>query len=208
MTEHAFSEKESLELISQMIKQTKKNMEVGSGNIFLFYGYTAFILSLIVFLSVYFTTNPAWAFLWFLMFIPGIVIRIKNAKEKPQVTTYMDKALSNTWTVVGALFVLTVAAILVLHRPTGTCNFMLMLPLSLLYAGIGTSITGAITNFKMLIYMPLIAFFISIYMLMELISDKEATAFWHLFFGIAFVFMMIVPGHFLNRKSISQCSKN
>ena len=38
MKENTFSEKDSLELISQMLKQTKKNLEVGSGNIFLYYG--------------------------------------------------------------------------------------------------------------------------------------------------------------------------
>ena len=42
MKENLFSEKDSLELISQMLKQTKQNMEVGSGNVFLYYGYSAF----------------------------------------------------------------------------------------------------------------------------------------------------------------------
>lgn len=55
MKENNFSEKDSLELISQMLKQTKDNLGVGSGNIFLYYGYSAFFISLIVFGFVYFT---------------------------------------------------------------------------------------------------------------------------------------------------------
>ena len=57
MKKSTFSEKDSLELISQMLKQTKKNLEVGSGNIFLYYGYSAFFISLIVFVLVYFTAK-------------------------------------------------------------------------------------------------------------------------------------------------------
>ncbi len=82
MKENGFSEKESLELISQMIQKTKQNMEVGNGNIFLYYGYSALIISVLVFLLIYFTMNPIWALLWFLMFVMDIVMRIKTKKRK------------------------------------------------------------------------------------------------------------------------------
>ena len=114
MKENNFSEKDSLELISQMLKQTKDNLGVGSGNIFLYYGYSAFFISLIVFGFVYFTANNVWAALWFLMFVPSVIICVKDKKDKPHVVTYMDKAIANTWLVIGALFSLTVVAIIVL----------------------------------------------------------------------------------------------
>lgn len=208
MKENLFSEKDSLELISQMLRQTKRNMEVGSGNIFLYYGYSAFIISIVVFVVVYFTANQVWAALWFLMFVPNIVIQIKNRKERPPVVTYMDKAIANTWSVIGAMFMLTIIAIIVFGFYIGFCNFALMLPLSLLYAGIGTAITGVIMNVKVLIYAPLMAFFVGIYMLAVLVSTNEATVFWHLYFGVAFIFMMIIPGHVINRISKQQCLKN
>ena len=197
-----------MELISQMLKQTKRNMEVGSGNVFLYYGYSAFIISLVAFAMVYFTANPLWAALWFLMFVPGIVMKIKDRKEKPQVVTYMEKAIANTWSVIGSMFLLTIIAIVLFGFHTGICNFTLMLPLSLLYAGIGTSITGVITNMKVLIYTPLLAFFIGLYMLVVLVSDGNSTVYWHLYFGIAILFMMIIPGHIINRNSRQQCLKN
>lgn len=80
MKENNFSEKDSLELISQMLKQTKDNLGVGSGNIFLYYGYSAFFISLIVFGFVYFTANNVWAALWFLMFVPSVIICVKDKK--------------------------------------------------------------------------------------------------------------------------------
>ena len=45
-------------------------------------------------------------------------------------------------------------------------------------------------------------------MLVALVSANEPTVFWHLYFGIAIVFMMIVPGHVINRISKRQCLKN
>lgn len=168
MKENNFSEKDSLELISQMLKQTKDNLGVGSGNIFLYYGYSAFFISLIVFGFVYFTANNVWAALWFLMFVPSVIICVKDKKDKPHVVTYMDKAIANTWLVIGALFSLTVVAIIVLGLCVGLINFTLMLPLSLIYAGIGTSITGIIMNEKVLVYTPLLSFLIAIYMLLAL----------------------------------------
>ena len=111
MKEKLFSEKDSLELISQMLKQTRQNLEVGSGNIFLYYGYAALAISLLVFVLIFLTGNPVWAALWFVMFIVSFVIQRKAEKNKPHVVTYMDKAISNTWSVLSVLFLLTVFAV-------------------------------------------------------------------------------------------------
>ena len=205
MKERPFSEKDSLELISQMLKQTRQNLEVGSGNILLYYGYAALVISLLVFVLIFLTSNPVWAALWFVMFIVSFVIQRKTEKSKPHVVTYMDKAISNTWSVLSVLFLLTVLAIVVLGWYMGRFEFTLMLPLSLLYAGIGSSITGVIINMRALIYTPLVAFIIGIYMLVELLAGSAPTAYWHLYFGMSFVLMMIIPGHLINRKFIQQC---
>lgn len=208
MEEKRLSEKESLELISQMLRQTKKNMEVGSGNIFLYYGYSALFISVLVFSLIYYTGNNIWALIWFMMFVPNIIIQMRNKKEASKVVTYTDKAIENTWSVVGSMFGITVLAIFAFGWYVGECNFGLMLPLSLLYAGIGTSITGVITNIKELIYALLLGFFVGIYMLVELLAGSVIIPSWHLLFGIAFIFMMIIPGHIINRKSKFQCLKN
>lgn len=57
MEKNSFTEKDSLELISQMIQQSKKNMEIGSGNILLYYGYPAVILAVVIYLLVHMTHN-------------------------------------------------------------------------------------------------------------------------------------------------------
>ena len=59
MEEKKLSEQESLELISQMIRSTRKNMEVGSGNQFLYWGYFTAALSVLLFLLVYYTGDAS-----------------------------------------------------------------------------------------------------------------------------------------------------
>ena len=57
MEERLLNEKESLELITQMINSSKKNMEVGQGNIMLFWGYFTTALSVVLFLLINFMAS-------------------------------------------------------------------------------------------------------------------------------------------------------
>ena len=49
MKENKFTEEESLKLISQMIKQSKENIEHGKGNVLLYFGYFTVFLSVLIF---------------------------------------------------------------------------------------------------------------------------------------------------------------
>lgn len=156
MEEKKLTGAESLELISRMIETTKKRMEVGSGNKFLLYGYSAVALSVAVFLLVRFTGDPRWNFAWFLMFIPGMVDAAASRKRRPAVVTYMDGVLSGMWWIVGALFFLTVIVLCAMAFVYGVADFSLMLPLGLLYACFGTSVTGIVIKEPWLVCMPLV----------------------------------------------------
>lgn len=205
MEKNSFTEKDSLELISQMIQQSKKNMEIGSGNILLYYGYPAVILAVVIYLLVHMTHNPIWWTLWFLMFLPPVIINLVQKRSKPRVTTHVDKAINSTWSILGWLFFLSVICITGIGAITGHYNFQLMLPLSLLYAGIGISITGVITNFELMIYTPLVAFVVAIYMLASLITDTSVFDWRNLLFGASFLIMMVIPGYILNNKAKESC---
>ena len=91
------NEKESLELIAQMIRVTKQSIGSGSGNKFLMYGYTAAILSIVIYALVYFTGNSAWSAGWFLMFLPFLVSSVREKRNRPKVVTYTDRMINETW---------------------------------------------------------------------------------------------------------------
>lgn len=209
MEEKKLTGAESLELISRMIETTKKRMEVGSGNKFLLYGYSAVALSVAVFLLVRFTGDPRWNFAWFLMFIPGMVDAAASRERRPAVVTYMDGVLSGMWWIVGALFFLTVIVLCAMAFVYGVADFSLMLPLGLLYACFGTSVTGIVIKEPWLVCMPLVGFVAAVGMLVSyaLLVD-DCRLYWGLWFGLSFLVMMVVPGHIINRKAKRACSGN
>ena len=48
MEDKKLNEKESLELITQMIQNTRRNLDTGSGNMFLVWGYVSVLVTLTV----------------------------------------------------------------------------------------------------------------------------------------------------------------
>lgn len=209
MEERQLNEKESLELITQMINSSKKNMEVGQGNIMLFWGYFTTALSIILFLLVSLTHSYIWSWGWMLMFAVWPVIAHKKKQELPRVVTYTDKVISQVWKVMGGMFIITFITIAVMEFIFARhIDFILMLPLSLIYCGIGVSITGIIIQERWMTYTPLVAFIIAIYMLTRIMIGGNVPLLWYLYFGLAFVFMMIIPGHIVNHKAKKECLKN
>lgn len=201
MEEKKFTEKESLELISHMIQATRKNLVKDQGNYFIIYGYTAAILSVIIYTLLRMIPTPWWWAGWFLMFLPVIILLLKGKRNSPTVVTYTDSMVNKVWQVVGTLFSLTVLVMLALSLLVGKCDFMLMLPLCLLYASIGTAITGLVIREKCLSYTLFAGFVFAIYMLMNYTINNSIDIRWNLYFGLSFVIMMIIPGHVLNNKS-------
>lgn len=208
MEEKKMTEKESLELISQMIQSSKKRMELGWGNRMLYWGYFTAALSLVLYALISITQNWQWASGWLLMFVFWIIISWKSRKQKPAVVTYTDKVIKQVWFVIGNLYLITFVVISVIILIYQQGSSILMLPLSLLYAAIGVSIQGVVIQERSMIYSPVIAFIFAIYMLMELVMHHPGTVEWNLYFGISFVAMYIIPGHIMNSKSKKQCSKS
>lgn len=209
MEERTLNEKESLALITQMISSSKKNMEIGQGNYMLIWGYFTTTLSIILFALVNLTHNFIWSWGWMLMFVMWPIMSYRQKQKPPRVVTYTDKVISQVWQVMGWMFIVTFLTIGIIEFSFARyIDFILMLPLSLIYCGIGVSITGIIIQERWMTYTPLIAFIIAIYMLTMLMIGEKATTLWYLYFGLSFVFMMIIPGHIVNHKAKKQCLKN
>ena len=209
MEDKKLNEKESLALITQMINSSKENMEIGQGNIMLIYGCFTTALSIVLFVLISLTHNFIWSWGWMLMFVMWPIMSYRQRQRPPKVVTYTDKVISKVWQVMGWMFIVTFLTIGIIEFSFARyIDFILMLPLSLIYCGIGVSITGIIIQERWMTYTPQIAFIIAIYMLTMLMIGEKATTLWYLYFGLSFVFMMIIPGHIVNNKAKKQCLKN
>ncbi len=206
MEEKSINEKESLEIISKMIQSSKDRMQVGSGNNFLYFGYFCTLLGVAIYALSALTQNNMWSAAWFLVFVFWLVLSLLQRNKKPEVQTYTDKVCGNVWKIMGFMFILTFIVLVVMQiifYRESTATF-LMMPLSIIYVGIGVSITGIIVQEKSMQYFPMVAFCIAFYMLAAPYMHFHVTIICHLLAAFSFGFMMIIPGHILNYKAKKQ----
>lgn len=191
VNERQLNEKESLELIARMIQNTKQKMQEGSGTMFLIWGYATVLVTMLVWGLVKYTNNFYFQFAWFLLPISGMIgtwIYKRNEDRKPRVSTYVDRVIGYVWTVAGISgFLLSMVSIL--------ANTFPILFVIILIMGMGTTLTGLIINFRPLIISGAIGMASSV-----ILTFLNWT--WQLpVFSLIFIFMMIIPGHYLNYKS-------
>ena len=131
MEDRTLNEKESLELITRMIQNSKKNLEVGSGNIFLLWGYLSVVTAAVVMLLVWQTGYMKWNWLWFAIPLLGWPLQAYLQKRtERRVLTYTDKVISAVWSTLG--MAMGVGAV---FYCTDADRAMLILPLMVLCAG-------------------------------------------------------------------------
>ena len=186
MEDRKMTEKESLQLISQMIQNTQKRVEKNCGTPFLIWGYTTVFISLAIWFLLRETCNYQWNFLWFALPIISFPATLwVSRKNESMVKNYIDRVVSYVWIVFGvsAFFVSILA---MFYRVP-------ILFMVLLLMGMGTALTGMIIRFKVL----MIAGFVGLSSSVSCLLVKGENLI--LVFAAIFVIMMIVPGHLLNR---------
>lgn len=188
MEEKKITEKESLELISQMIKTSQNRLSKSAAIPFLVMGYTTVVTTLLVWFALYFTNNnPNSNLLWLLIVVVGVTMAIIMSKRNPStVKTYFDTIIDYIWIVIGIVAVFFNISFSCI--PMGNHIQFLML----LLMGIGTTLSGLILKFKPLTICGFIAIFTSPLYYLLLTGTHQL-----LFFGLSFALMMIIPGHIL-----------
>lgn len=189
MEEKQLNEKESLELIAQMIRNTQHSLEKGKGIPFLIWGYVTIAVSLAVWYLFSTTGNPQWNFLWIAIPVVGFPLMLVNLKKgSKQPKTYIDKVINYVWLVIG------VSAFI----PSFASAFMAGFPilfLVILLISIGTAITGLVIKFTPLIVAGFVGMFLSVLCLVLRNSYDSI-----LVFAALFLIVQVIPGHILNWK--------
>jgi len=188
MEENNLNEKASLELISQMITNSRRKLEDGNGIPFLIWGYTTFFVSLAVFFFINATNDYHYHFLWFLIPVIGsigmYISKRNKIKQSGHAMNFIERIIGNIWLVIGiAAFIVSVGAFFV-RIP--------ILPLTILLMGIGTTLTGLAIKFKPVIISGFIG--MASCVVPFVMNGNEQI----LVFGIIYLIMMVIPGHILN----------
>ena len=188
MEDKVLTEKESLDLISQMIRNTRSRLEDNSCIPFLIWGYTTVIVAVIVWSLVTTSGNYLWHWLWFAIPVFGGTLWLlhnkKQLNNRSRVITFVDRAISHVWMVFGiASFMISIISFL---------TYIPILFIVLLTMGMATAITGLIIRFKPIIFSGFIGILFS--PLCVIVRDTSSI----LIFAAIFVLMMVIPGHMLN----------
>ncbi|WP_071146995.1 hypothetical protein [Bacteroides ihuae] len=192
MEDKKLTEKESLELISQMICNTRNRMEDNNGIPFLIWGYSTVVIALSVWYMVTTTHNYYWQWLWFgiptVSYVAWFIFNTnKRKKGNPHVKTFVDRVIGHVWLVFGITGFL-VSMMAIFYR-------IPILFIILLTMGMATAITGLIIRFKPVIISGFLGMALSL--LCFAVDGADSI----LVFAVAFVLMMVIPGHILNNAS-------
>ena len=202
MEEKTLTEKESIEIISRMIQETKEGIQEGSGNMFLLWGYLSTVVSLMIYFGYNATGNTNIFWLWWLIPAlgwPAMVYLLK--KRKKRVVTYINRIVSYIWIVIGICSVLVPVGSILAPAPFPA------LFVAALLVNIGVAMTGLVIKYRLLI----ISGFSGILFSFSLLFVHGLSCI--LVFAAMFVILMIIPGYALNAaskksKKYGLCSEN
>ena len=188
MDKKQMTEKESLELISQMIQNSKRNVKTNAGGPTLIWGYASVITSILIYFGYIYIGTYQVNFGWFLIpLIGGVGMFILNKREQPVlVKTYLDRVISYIWMIFGILGGLISISTFIFHDIP-----VLFSIASLMSAGI--ALTGFVTNFNPYKIGGIAGMVLSLLCLVFI-----SYAFSILIFAVIFIVSMIIPGHIAN----------
>lgn len=195
MEEKKLNEKESLELITRMIQNTRRNLDTGSGNIFLVWGYVGALVTLAVLAGVYFTKNPGWMWgFWGVPIIGYLLTYLLMRKRQKAAKSYIDKVLMQVWMILGLV------CMMIVLMATNTERFEIILPLCAVVMSLGSIITGCIIRYTMFLVFPVLGLVWGMKSLFDALT--QGTSYVSLLWFVAIVvFAMIIPGHILNYRA-------
>ena len=211
MEEKKLNNQESLELITRMINQTKRQLHIGEGNLLLIWGYTSAIVALLVGILLYATGgNPAVNWLWFLIWIVGgtataVISRRDKSRIEKMPSTYVDRLTSSLWTTIGMLFTVATFMALGFSLFAGKDAWTVMLILAFVMCGFGVTMQGFIIREKSMVAGGVVSLLSGIFVACCVVSSTPLGVWWIIpVFIICFTCAMIVPGHILNAKAKRQ----
>lgn len=204
MEDRKLTEKESLEVITSMIAQTKQRY-IGNGNIMLMWGYLIVAVAALIWTLLVITHNSSWNWLWYLIWIIGGIatpIMAKKEQLKRGVKNYSDTLSSRIWSTVGFSAVAATVICLAMLLVKGIDAWSSMFALALIIVPYGEIAQGIVIKEKSLVVGGAIGLCVGLFTMACIAGHVMLNATWFMpMFIIAFIAMMIIPGHILNHKA-------
>lgn len=184
MEDKNINEQESLAIIQSMMNKTKEQL-FDNSNLFLLWGFAAFICSITQYILLKVQVQDSEA-VWIAMPIIAVIHIFIVMKQRKQIKiqTYNGNAINSLWMAIGFAF------ICIAFIASAKIN---ILPFIILLYAIGTFVTGKIIDFKPLVIGGLVCFVLAI--VISFIKDESQL----LIMATAILISYIIPGFLLKR---------
>lgn len=208
MEEKRLDAQESIELITRMIRNTRRRLERHSGRPYLVWGYTTIVISLLNYTLNVVGAAPEWSLTWFLIPVLGFVLmRLFPEKKSTEPRTEIDRIVNSLW-LVCTLSLIPIFILCLFHgwsyRPS-------LFALITLVMSIGSTATGLIVRSRIYTTAGLLgmvgtaAIALWDYYLKQLpdpqLIDSRMLNNEILIFAVVFLVMMVIPGHIINYRT-------
>lgn len=204
MEDRILTERESLEVITSMIARTKKRY-IGDGRIMLMWGYLTVVISALIWALIVLTHNSVWNWLWFLLWIIGgtlTPIMDKKMQREKGVKNYSDTVTSRIWSTVGFSAIAATFICLAFLLVGGIDAWSMMFAIALIIVPLAEIASGIAVKEKSLVIGGATGLLVGLFTMACIAGHVVLYTSWFMpLFILAFVAMMIVPGHILNNKA-------
>ncbi len=192
MEDKNLSTRESIDLISKMIENTRRNFNDKGGAMFLIWGYATVAVTIAVSVAFWFTRNYNTMWIWWALPVIGsIFTALHFKKHKRNVQTYLDRAVNYVWTVFAAAClvcsIFSFVSEAFAERPIIDILFTIGLMM-----GMATALTGLIIKFRPVAVGGFLGMALSF-------AIPWFPNMWQFpIFAAIFLLGQVIPGHMLN----------
>lgn len=205
MEDKKITEQESLELISQMIKQTQKKVADKAGMPFIIWGVIIMIVAVVVGLGIQLTGKGAWMWGYFAIPVLGYVCayihgRNSKADDASRTKTFIEDALDKIWRGIG-IVLLAYPLIVFVMRANEPKAWIGMFFLGVFMPTIGSFLTSLMLKMNKLKYYLGLPMGMSLELLSDLFIDNVMTNNYNYYFAFCAFLSLVVPGIIINKEA-------
>lgn len=196
MEEKRINERESLELITRMIADTRSRIETRDGNIVLNWGLLSVAVAAIVWIALVTTGNPGFNGLWGLIALGYLFNRKeKKAQRQKGYTSFTDRISNRLWIPVMVMAVVSFAVCAVFDIVLEKNLWKLMFTFPFIFVGFASSVHGYVIDVKSLVYGGMLNMAVGIVLSALLMEGIRLDTVWAMpLFIVCMTTLMIIPG--------------
>jgi hypothetical protein len=191
-----------------MINRARNNVQKGSGNFMIFWGYlvsfTAIANIALAYILVSLSKESYYSFYVWLLMVPGTIISqlIIGKGKEPLVKTHIDHIISSIWNGFMLSAILFVGIVYTLSFSTHVYYyFYLINPVIILLIGISEFVTAKACRFKPFLYGAIAMWTGSAACMFALLLFTEGVAVQMVILAACMIIGFIIPGYQLNKSA-------